>query len=87
MDSKAQKAALDLKEFKPRFVFRLDITPDEETLMKNMHQKTRYNLRLAGRKGVTIDTNPDRSKLAEFYDLMKVTAERDKVFDPPLFLF
>lgn len=62
----------------PRFVFRLDITPDEETLMKNMHQKTRYNLRLAGKRGVTVEVAEDKSKLREFYDLLKVTAERDK---------
>ncbi|MDO4542802.1 MAG: peptidoglycan bridge formation glycyltransferase FemA/FemB family protein, partial [Bacillota bacterium] len=61
----------------PRYVFRLDITPDEDILMKNMHQKTRYNLRLAGKRGVTIEVAEDKSKLREFYDLLKVTAERD----------
>lgn len=61
----------------PKFVFRLDISPDEETLMKNLNQKTRYNLRLAGKKGVTIEVAEDKSKLPEFYNLLKVTAERD----------
>ncbi len=81
------KSGSGFEGVQPRFVFRLDITPDEETLMKNMHQKTRYNLRLAGKRGVTVDTNPDRSKLAEFYDLMKVTAERDKFLIRPYSYF
>lgn len=62
----------------PRFVFRLNITPAEDTLLANLHQKTRYNLRLAGRKGVTIDDSADRAKLPEFYALLKETAERDQ---------
>ncbi len=62
----------------PRFVFRLDIRSDEETLLANLHQKTRYNLKLARKKGVTIDNSADREKLPEFYALLKETAERDR---------
>lgn len=62
----------------PRYVFRLDITPDEDALLKNMHQKTRYNIRLAKKKGVTIDDRARREDLPAFYALLKTTATRDK---------
>lgn len=61
----------------PKYVFRLDITPDEDTLMANMHNKTRYNIRLASRKGVTIKEGR-KEDLPEFYRILKETCERDK---------
>lgn len=60
----------------PKFVFRLDIRPDEEKLLANMHQKTRYNIRLAKRRGVTIRIG-SREDLPEFYRVLKETTERD----------
>jgi len=61
----------------PKFVFRLDITPDEDTLLANMHQKTRYNIRLAKRKGVVIRIGT-REDLPAFYRVLEETAVRDK---------
>jgi peptidoglycan pentaglycine glycine transferase (the first glycine) len=60
----------------PKYVFRLDISPDEETLLANMQQKTRYNIRLATKKGVTIRRGA-REDLPEFYRVLKETTERD----------
>lgn len=62
----------------PKFVFRLDLTPDEDTLLANLHSKTRYNLRLAERKGVVIKENCSKEDLPVFYELLKETTERDK---------
>lgn len=62
----------------PKYVFRLDITPDKDTLYANMHAKTRYNVRLAEKKGVTIKSECNKEDLKEFYDILKVTAERDR---------
>jgi lipid II:glycine glycyltransferase (peptidoglycan interpeptide bridge formation enzyme) len=39
-------------QFRNTFILNLD--PDEETLLANMKQKTRYNLRLSARRGVAI---------------------------------
>lgn len=60
----------------PKYVFRLDITPAEDTLLSQMHQKTRYNIRLAQRKGVTIRKGT-REDLPAFYQVLKETTERD----------
>lgn len=61
----------------PKYVFRLNISPDERTLLANMHQKTRYNIRLAQKKGVSIRRGT-REDLPEFYRVLKETTERDQ---------
>jgi len=54
----------------------LDLTPSEEALLGNMKQKTRYNIRLAGRKGVMVraGTTADFPLIAGMY---AETADRD----------
>ncbi|CFX02248.1 Methicillin resistance protein [Syntrophomonas zehnderi OL-4] len=75
---KKNETGLDFEGVQPAFVFRLDINPDEETLLANMHSKTRYNVRLAGRKGVTVRTANNKEDLKKFYALLEETAIRDK---------
>ncbi|MDR1322385.1 MAG: aminoacyltransferase [Gracilibacteraceae bacterium] len=60
----------------PKFVFRLDIRPTEEELLAAMRQKTRYNIRLAVKKGVVI-TRGTREELPDFYAVLRETTERD----------
>lgn len=62
----------------PRYVFRLDLTPSEEELLAGMASKTRYNLRLAIRKGVMVRAAENREDLAVFYNILQETAERDR---------
>lgn len=52
---------------------------DDEALLKQMHQKTRYNVRLASRRGVEFRRLPvTRENVAMFYGLMQDTAERNE---------
>lgn len=62
----------------PRFVFRLDITPSLDELMASFHSKTRYNIRLAARKGVSIKTVCNQEDLKVFYGILLETANRDR---------
>jgi peptidoglycan pentaglycine glycine transferase (the first glycine) len=51
---------------------------DDESLLKQMHQKTRYNVRLAQRRGVTVRRSEhDSAGVDAFYALMQDTAQRN----------
>ena len=54
----------------------LDVRADDDTLLARMKSKTRYNIRLAGRKGVSVRRGTV-ADLPEFYRLYAVTARRD----------
>lgn len=54
----------------------LDLEKTGDELLKDMHQKTRYNIRLAQKKGVKIiEAGIDRFE--DFWQLMEQTKERD----------
>ncbi|MEI7452083.1 MAG: peptidoglycan bridge formation glycyltransferase FemA/FemB family protein [Candidatus Falkowbacteria bacterium] len=53
----------------------LDLVKSEAELLAAMHPKTRYNIRLAEKKGVKIFT--DNNRVDEFLCLLKITTERD----------
>ena len=55
----------------------LDLDKTEEELLKNMHQKTRYNIRLAKKKGVKIREG-SLEDFEKFWQIMEETKERDK---------
>jgi peptidoglycan pentaglycine glycine transferase (the first glycine) len=52
----------------------VDIQGSEEDILARMKQKTRYNIRLAGKKGVTVRSWTD---LQAFHDMMLTTGGRD----------
>ncbi|MGI9953110.1 peptidoglycan bridge formation glycyltransferase FemA/FemB family protein [Moorellaceae bacterium AZ2] len=62
----------------PRHVFRLDIRPPLEEIRKNFHPKTRYNIGLAERRGVTIKDDCTLEDLPVFYSILQETALRDR---------
>ncbi|MEW6716297.1 MAG: peptidoglycan bridge formation glycyltransferase FemA/FemB family protein [Chloroflexota bacterium] len=53
----------------------VDLRPDEETILARMKQKTRYNIRVAQRKGVVVHHSDD---VKMFHDMLQVTGERDE---------
>jgi lipid II:glycine glycyltransferase (peptidoglycan interpeptide bridge formation enzyme) len=54
----------------------IDLTPDIETLLANMKQKTRYNVRLAGRRGVVVREAKEED-LELLYGMYVETSIRD----------
>lgn len=54
----------------------LDISKTEKELLKSMHQKTRYNIGLAEKKGVKI-IESGKEYFEEFWRLMSETSDRD----------
>ena len=71
----------DSKDFKdeiqPRFVFQLDLRgKTKDQIFSEFQSKTRYNVRLAGRKGVVIKEGT-RDDLKVFHDIMVETGKRD----------
>ena len=76
----------DVRKSKPIFATQtilLDLTKSEEELMAGMKQKTRYNVRLAGRKGVVVKERNDEEGLEIFLKLQRETAKRQGFFIHP----
>lgn len=57
----------------PRTIL-IDLKSNDEDLLMAMKSKTRYNIRLAGRKGVEVRQSDD---IKAFHDMMLTTGERD----------
>jgi peptidoglycan pentaglycine glycine transferase (the first glycine) len=55
----------------------LDLSKSEDDLLKGMHQKTRYNIRLAEKKGVKISEGT-KEDFEIFWKLMEETKDRDE---------
>ncbi len=69
------------KAFFTRYDFHLDIDKSEEELMASFHSKTRYNIRLARRKGVSIIDNSTEEGIENYIRLMEETTKRQKFFN------
>ena len=75
------------EEIQPRYVFRLDIKgKTEDEIFANFHSKTRYNIRLATKKGVTVKEGT-REDLKTFHKIMVETGARDGFIIRPLSYF
>jgi len=71
------------KSFHPlftKYTFLLDLTLSEEELLKNMHQKTRYNIRLSQKHGVEVDIDNSDEAFEEYLKLTRQTTKRQKFY-------
>lgn len=57
----------------------LDLTMTQEQLLAAMHEKTRYNIRVAARHGVKVRMAESERDVGVFLDLMQETAQRDGI--------
>lgn len=62
----------------PASTILVDLAETEEELLAAMHPKTRYNIRVAERHGVTVRSGASEADLKLFLRLTAETAERDK---------
>jgi lipid II:glycine glycyltransferase (peptidoglycan interpeptide bridge formation enzyme) len=60
----------------PKKTVTLDLNKDLDDLLSEMHQKTRYNIRLSKKKGVLVKEGSDKD-FSEFWRLMQETGARD----------
>lgn len=63
-----------------KYTFVLDITPDEETLLSSMHQKTRYNIRVAVKHNVKVVEDNSEKGFENFMKLYNETTTRQKFY-------
>lgn len=70
-------ASKNFEGIQPRYVFRLYLNGrTEEEVMASFHSKTRYNIRVAIKKGVEVKIM-DKSSLPDFHRIMMETGVRD----------
>ncbi len=62
------------QHIQPRATLVVNLSGSEEEIFNRMKPKTRYNIRLAGRKGVIVHASDD---IENFYRVMNVTSQRE----------
>ncbi|MCD4705038.1 peptidoglycan bridge formation glycyltransferase FemA/FemB family protein, partial [bacterium] len=68
-----------VKDLQPAHTLLLDLNKSEDQLLTEMHQKTRYNVKLARRKGVLIEKVDNYLEAIDIFEkLMNKTSARDK---------
>lgn len=63
------------KEVQPNRTVIIDLSKSEEELLASMHQKTRYNIKVAEKHGIQVSPSDD---FDAFWKLLNKTAKRDK---------
>jgi len=64
----------------PKHTIFIDLSKSEEQLLSEMHEKTRYNIRLAIKKGVTVQEENNEKGMEKFIKLLTDTEKRQGFF-------
>lgn len=64
------------KNLQPQHTAVLDLEPAEDDLLAGMHQKTRYNIRLAQKRGVVVRFSREEKDLEKFFQLAREVEQR-----------
>ena len=67
-----------VRAIQPLRTILLDLAPGEDSLLAQMKEKWRYNIRLAGRKGVQVRPAQAVEDVRAWYSLLQTTAIRDR---------
>ena len=68
------------KEIQPSRTVVIDLTKSEDELLGAMHHKTRYNIKIAEKKGIVVR---ESENVESFWKLMKKTSKRDMFSSHP----
>lgn len=63
-----------------KYTFQLDLTKSEEELLKNMHPKTRYNIRIAQKHHIEVKQETSENAFNKYLALTKETTSRQGFF-------
>lgn len=75
------------RQIQPRATLILDLDRELEEILMSFEEKTRYNIRLAEKKGVSAREDPSERGIGIFYDLYLETAKRDRFLVHPLIYY
>lgn len=75
---KVGKKSLLSGQKSPKATLALDLNQSEEELLSGMKSKTRYNVRLAAKKGVTVRVSSNPADANILFELLKSTEKRNK---------
>lgn len=66
------------KHIQPRCTIILDLTKDENSILAGFESKTRYNVRIAQKKGIEIVKTEEKSGIRKFFNILEETRKRQK---------
>lgn len=79
----AERVVRALHSVQPQEILVMDITPSEPELLAQMKGKTRYNVRLAEKHGVTVRFSRDEADMERFIQLIHATTGRKAIRPHP----